>query len=120
MSQFKKYLGIVTEGRDYLYSEESESIEKYVAAVRKLIPSAENLNNAYDEKKLDTKEVVDALKTLNLGLQNQSISEEQREMVIKLLKNLEKLGKSQSKEFMDEVHMYIKDIEITLGIYKMK
>lgn len=106
MSQFKKYLEIVTEGKDYLYSEESESIEKYVKAVEKLMT-------------INTKNMSDALKTLNLGLENQNPSEEEKEMVLKLLKNLKELGKSQSKEFMDEVHMYIRDIEITLGIYKM-
>ena len=111
MSQFKKYLEIVTEGKDYLYSEESESIEKYVNAARKLM--------TINTEKINTEKMIYALATLNEGLQNRKISEEEKEMVLKLLKNLKELGKSQSKDFMDEVHMYIRDIEITLETYKM-
>jgi hypothetical protein len=88
MSQFKKYLGIVTEGKDHVYNEESESIEKNVSGIKKLIPSQMEKfksNFSKDERIEDTDEVYQLLNTIKIHLESRSKKDKETEMVEELL-----------------------------------
>lgn len=90
MSQFKKYLGIVTEGRDSIYNEESETIEKYISNIKEFIPEQmKRLEDKFskDLEVSDTEEMSSLINSLKLRLENDTPSKQELSMVKELLKH---------------------------------
>ena len=98
MSQFKKYLEIVAEGKDHVYNEESESIEKSVKKaennLEKVLSHVQDVlagkveGRSGDLKSSDTKIIDDQLTNIRLMIEKgYTPSSDEMKMIKDLLKN---------------------------------